>query len=629
MGLGADGISSSCYGPQEAFLALQGHYYLAIILAVMTAVTVFIISASYMQIIKEFPSGGGAYLVASKLLSPTLGMITGCALIVDYVLTIAVSIASGMDAVFSMLPVEWAQYKIIAAACILGVLIILNLRGVKESVMPVVPFFLIFLLTHGIALAWAVIANLGNIPSVMHATVVDFHDATNQLGIFGVFALLMHAYSLGGGTYTGIEAVSNSMPMLREPRVETARKTMIYMAFSLAIVASGLILAYLMFNLSPVAGKTLNAILFERVAASWGVYGSAFILLALASEALILLVAAQTGFLGGPRVLVSMATDKWMPKRFALLNDRLVTQNGILLMGGSALAILFLAKGSVGFLVVLYSINVFLAFSLSQLGMCRHWWRERAVTPGWKQRLAINGVGFMLTSFILLTVVVSKFNEGGWLTIVVTTSLVAVCVVIKRHYDQVEHQLKRLDTLLSASLPAETAGGEEIHDPKPSEDVTKEMTAIIIVSGFNGLGLHALFNVVRIFKGLFKNFVFIQIGIVDAGRFKGTQEIGNLEKSVHEDLKRYVNLVRRQGYHAEYRYAIDTNVVDGVTQLATEVAKKYPMSVLFAGQLVFPKETIFSGILHNYTSFAIQNQLYYQGIPVLVLPVRVEDTQKA
>ena len=147
VGLGADGLSSSCYGPQEAFLALQGHQYLAIFVALGSAITIFVISASYNQIIELFPAGGGGYLVASKLLSPTFGMIAGCALLIDYVLTITVSIASGADAIFSFLPPSWLPYRISFAVFIIFILVVLNLRGVKETVLPLVPIFLIFVLT--------------------------------------------------------------------------------------------------------------------------------------------------------------------------------------------------------------------------------------------------------------------------------------------------------------------------------------------------------------------------------------------------------------------------------------------------------------------------------------------------
>ena len=233
VGLGADGLSSSCYGPQEAFLALNGHTYLSIFVAIGTVLTIFIICSSYSQIVELFPHGGGGYLVASKLLSPTLGMISGCALIIDYVLTITVSVASGADAIFSFLPVEWFGYRLGFAILIVMVLIYLNMRGVKETVVPLMPIFLTFVATHVFIIIYALMKHASNMPALAVSTARDTQTTISQVGFFGLLFLVLRAYSMGAGTFTGIEAVSNGIPILREPRVHTAKKTMSYMALLL------------------------------------------------------------------------------------------------------------------------------------------------------------------------------------------------------------------------------------------------------------------------------------------------------------------------------------------------------------------------------------------------------------
>ncbi|MBI5078875.1 APC family permease, partial [Candidatus Saganbacteria bacterium] len=348
VGLGADGLSSSCYGPAEAFSALGKHYYLGLLVALATALTIFIISESYSQIIELFPTGGGGYIVASKLLSPRVGMVSGCALLIDYVLTITISIASGADALFSFLPPVWIIFKLPCAVFMLLILIVLNLRGVKESVLVLVPVFLFFVLSHAAVIAYALLTHFFGFPAVLHAAAVDVKTSVSDLGLFGLLFMLMRAYSMGAGTYTGIETVSNGLPILREPKVKTAKATMKYMTISLASVVLGLMFAYTLYKVEPQFGKTLNAVLFEKVAGGWGWWGTAFIFATLISEAAILFVAAQTGFIGGPRVLANMAADRWVPKRFALLSDRLVTMNGILIMGCSSIVIMIATKGSVG-----------------------------------------------------------------------------------------------------------------------------------------------------------------------------------------------------------------------------------------------------------------------------------------
>src|SRR5512135_436251 len=537
VGLGADGLSSSCYGPEETFLALGSHLHLSVFVALMSGLTVLIIAASYSQIIELFPTGGGGYLVASKLLSPMAGMISGSALIIDYVLTITISVASGADALFSFLPQTWLPYKLTFSMAGVLLLTIMNMRGVKESVLPLVPIFLTFVITHAFIIGYALVSHAGNFSALVAATRTEVTRSQAELGMSGMIFLLLRAYSMGAGTYTGIEAVSNGLPILREPKVVTGKRTMRYMAVSLAVVVMGLMIAYLLYGAKPQNGKTLNAVLFATITGNWGRGGTAFVLVTLVSEAALLFIAAQAGFLDGPRVLSNMALDRWFPTKFSMLSDRLVTQKGILLMGGAALVTMVLTGGSVKYLVVLYSINVFITFFLSQLGMVRHWWEVRGKEAHWEKKLAINGVGMMLTLFILITVIVLKFHDGGWITILLTGTLVAVAFLTRRHYRNTFKLLHRLDELVTAAesscpINPESPEGRELevkYDPR-------EKTAILLVNGFNGLGLHTLFSIIRLFGGTFKNFVFIQVGVVDAGNFKGVEEVARMKEEVIKEL---------------------------------------------------------------------------------------------
>ncbi len=625
VGLGADGLSSSCYGPEETFLALQGHLHLSVFVAIMSGLTVLIIAASYSQIIELFPTGGGGYLVASKLLSPTVGMISGSALLIDYVLTITISVASGADALFSFLPPVWLHYKLTFA--IFGVLLltVMNMRGVKESVLPLVPIFLTFVFTHAFIIGYAIIIHAGNFNELISTTRTEVARSHAELGMAGMLFLLLRAYSMGAGTYTGIEAVSNGLPILRDPKVQTGKRTMRYMAISLAITVMGLMIAYLLFGATPHPGKTLNAVLFETVTQGWGGKGTIFVFITLLSEAALLFIAAQAGFLDGPRVLSNMALDRWFPTKFAMLSDRLVTQKGILMMGGAALLTMVLTNGSVKYLVVLYSINVFITFFLSQLGMVRHWWQVRGKEEHWEKKLFINGVGMMLTFFILLSVIIIKFDEGGWITLLLTGSLIIVALLTRRHYRNTYNMLHRLDDLVkvaesSCPIKPERSGRDQEHNVKYDP---KDKTAILLVNGFNGLGLHTLFSIIRLFGGTFKNFVFMQVGVLDAGNFKGVEEVSHMKAKVQSDLDRYVQYMRCHGYYAAGYSSFGTDVVEEVERLTPQILERFPNAVLFGGQLVFPTTSFLSGVFHNYTIFAIQRRFYNQGLPVVVLPIRV------
>jgi amino acid transporter len=619
VGLGADGLSSSCYGPEEAFLHLGDERYLALFLVMATAITVFIISASYSQIIELFPTGGGGYLVATKLLGPLPGVVSGCALVFDYVLTIAISIASGADAVFSFVPVAWQPFKLTAGVLAVCALILLNLRGVKESVVVLVPIFIGFLVTHAIVILAAIIGHAHALPATVTSAVHDTGAEIGRLGFAAVAIAFLRAYSMGGGTYTGIEAVSNGLQILREPRVQTGKRTMAYMATSLAFTAGGILLAYLLLHIEHEPGRTLNASLIEQVAGGWSVgglnVGQPFLLFALVSEGALLFVAAQAGFLDGPRVLANMAIDSWVPHRFYQLSDRLVTKNGILLMGSAALAMLLYTRGHVSVLVVLYSINVFLTFTLSQLGMCVHWWQERGREPAWARRLLVNGVGLALTTSILIATTFLKFGAGGWVTVAVTSAFVGLCLYIRSHYRRVERALRRLDEEL-VDFPM-----LEREVTPVARDVTKP-TAAILVTGYNGLGLHSVLAIPQLFGNHFQNFVFVSVGVIDSNRFKGAAEIENLKHTTEEMLQRYVHFVRGHGRYAEYWYALGTDTIDEVEKLCEGVAKTFRRSCFFAGKLVFEEENFLTRQLHNQAAFTIQRRLQFKNIPMVILPVR-------
>jgi len=623
VGLGADGLSSSCYGPEEAFKMLGPHHALAPFLLLGTVLTIAILCASYSQIIELFPGGGGGYLVASKLLSPAAGVVSGCALLVDYVLTIALSIASGADALFSVLPPGWHVWKMPVALAATGVLTLHNLRGVKESVAVWLPVFFVFLATHACALGYAVVTHAGGVGTVVADTGRDLGAAHAELGMAGLFLLLIRAYSVGAGTYTGIEAVSNGLPILREPRVATGKRTMVYMAVSLGLTVGGLFVAYLLYRVEPESGKTLNAVLFGRITAGWpSGFGSVFLWLTMTSSAALLFIAAQTGFLDGPRVLSNMAIDRWFPTRFASLSDRLVAQNGILLMGAAAVVLLVATRGAVGFLVVLYAINVFVTFTLSQLGMVRHWWTHRAASREARRKLAVNGFGFVLTLFTLAMLSVTKFFAGGWITLFITGSLVCLAYLIRRHYRRVMRDLVRLDDVVRL-FEEDPAGHVALSDDAAGVFDPRAKTAVVLVNGYNGLGVHTLLTVYRMFPGVFRNYVFVCAGSVDTGNFKGTGEIERLRAHIASDAGRYVERMRRLGYHAEAVTEIGTDIIETLNDLAERVYTRFPQSVFFGGQLVFKKDRWSDRLLHNYAVFALQRTLFRQGIPFLILPIRV------
>jgi hypothetical protein len=331
----------------------------------------------------------------------------------------------------------------------------------------------------------------------------------------------------------------------------------------------------------------------------------------------LLFVAAQAGFIDGPRVMANLAHDSWFPHRFGALSDRLTMQNGVLLMGGASLFMLLYTRGATDALVVMYSINVFLTFSLTMAGMSRFWLRNetREKHPEWKRQIWIQLVGCAMCVTILLITVSEKFVEGGWVTVVATSAVVALCLSIKRHYAGVFARLKRLDAILGALPTSQPA--------KPLHLDAKKATAVLMVGGYSGLGIHALLTILKTFPRHFHNVLFMSVGVIDSATFQGVEEVDRMRDETEDALRRYVELAQRLGMPSDYRMSMGTEAVGGCVALAQQVAKEYERAVFFAGKLIFERERWFDRLLHNETAFAIQRRLQFAGLTMVVLPVRV------
>lgn len=615
IGLGADGLSSSCYGPEETFIALGGHQHLALYIAIATAITVFIISIGYNQVIELFPSGGGGYKVATQLLGPYVGLISGAALLIDYVLTITVSIASGMDALFSMLPAELFHIKLFCESVAIVLLIILNMRGMKESIQILMPIFLGFMILHFTLIVYGIGAHSRGLISIVPDTIHETKQLAGVMGWLPLLALMLHAYSLGGGTYTGLEAVSNNVNRLSEPRVTTGKWTMFYMAVSLSFTAAGIILLYLLWEAHPVPGQTLNAVVFHSILGnSW--LGQGTLILTLLLEAGLLFVAANTGFLAGPSVLANMAVDSWVPNRFRHLSTRLVIQNGIILFGISALLILLWTHGRVALLVILYSINVFITFSLSLLGLCVYWAKHRgSASPRWGLRLTFSIFATLITSSILCVTLFSKFESGGWMTVLITCFVIALCLLIKRHYNSVNKKLALLDVQLKQPIIE-----KRLHPITPDP---QQPTAVILVGKSPGVGMHTLLCVLRMFPRHFKNFIFLSAGVVDVESFSGAASLEHMREEVNQTLQYFVDYCQQYGIAAESYTAFGTDTVEKLSTLSEEIGEKYPNCIFFSSKLIFEHDNWITRILHNETPVTLQRQLHLQGKELVILPMKI------
>ena len=285
-------------------------------------------------------------------------------------------------------------------------------------------------------------------------------------------------------------------------------------------------------------------------------------------------------------------------------------------MGLAAFFVILGTAGSIHVLIVLYSINVFLTFTSAQLGMCVHWWKEKNENPKWKKEISVNGIGLMLTLCILISTIIIKFKEGGWVTLVITTSFILVCIWIQSHYVKMGKLFRRLDDTLKA-IPFP----DQVSNVPPKN--TKVPTAVLMVTGYNGLGIHSLLGLVKTFPKHFKNIIFVSVGVLDSSKFKGAREVENLKANTEKNMKQCVELANRLGFYSEYHYSLGVDAIDELEDLCKKVAKEYSQPVFFSGKLIFKEENWITRLLHNQAALSIQQRLLYDGIQMVVLPIRV------
>lgn len=620
VGLGADGISSSCYGPEEAFLALGNHFELAIYLAIATALTVFIISYAYIQVIELFPNGGGGYRVASKLLGPYAGLISGSALIVDYILTISISVASGVDAIFSFLPPDVGKIKLVTEILVIVILSLLNLRGMKESIKFLLPIFLGFVVTHFFLITYGVISHHSGIVDLFPQAHQEVKEISSEMGWIFLLSLFLKAFSMGGGTYTGLEAVSTNAHNLVEPRIKTAKITMFLVALSLAFTAAGIITLYLLWGVSLVNGQTLNATVFYTITENWSIndyqVAKIFVPVVLLLEAGLLFVAANAGFLAGPNVVANMANDEWMPKYFSTLSSRLVVKNGILFMAFTAIVTLIITHGAVHILVVLYSINVFITFSLSLLGLTIYWIRNRRRKSVWRKKLIVSFIGLIICAGILIITITEKFYEGGWITLMITSFFIVIGLLVKNSYRKLKELLTNVEAHFYDYRNIEPCNRIQVTDKNGP-------TAAIIVDQNFSSGMNCLLQIKKLFPGIFQNFIFVMVGEVDSNTFREEKRWREMRRKTKQMLQKYKNYCNASGRFARAYIGYDTDIVEKITKISSRVVRDYPKAVFFGTKFILDNENLFNQLIYNHMAYVVQRRLHVKGINMIILPMKL------
>jgi len=426
----SDALSSVAYATEEilliAVLAGTAALHLSVPISIAITALLVIVAISYQQTIHAYPSGGGSYIVARANLGAVAGLIAAAALLVDYVLTVSVSVAAGVAAVTSAFP-DMATHKVALGVGFVAVIAVANIRGVRESgrIFAVPTYF--FVLSFGFMIAEGLVrVAMGSLPRTPPPAL----PAAETLTWF----LILRAFSSGCTAMTGTEAISNGIPAFRTPESRNAAITLGWMAAILGSFFIGLTVLADRLGIVPTEAETVVSQIARRL------HGTGIFYYAIqAATALILVLAANTSFADFPRLSSLLARDRFIPRQFANLGERLVFSNGILVLGALAAVLLVLFGGETHALIPLYAVGVFISFTLSQSGMVRHWWMDRV--PGWRHKIAINGVGALATGVVTVVIAVTKFSHGAWIVVLVIPTLVATFLAMRRHYEDVAEQL--------------------------------------------------------------------------------------------------------------------------------------------------------------------------------------------
>ena len=425
-----DALSSIAYANQEIYLGLvvAGSAGLSLAWPIGLSITglLAIVALSYYQTIQAYPSGGGSYLVARENLGTLPGLLVAAALIFDYLMTAAVSLTAGVEALASAFPVLW-EHKVIVALVLLVTLTLLNLRGLQEtgSVMSL-PVYL-FLIVYLPMLVW------GGIYLLQHGSMEITHAAPSPLGALSLI-LIMHAFASGCTALSGIEAISDNVPAFKPPESKNAGRTLLVMAVLMGVLFVGSIGLTQALAIIAAPQETILSALARRLLGS----GPLYILIQVSTMA-ILAVAANTSFAGFPRMAAILSADGFLPRQLTSLGDRLVFSNGIVFLSIATAFLIILFEGDSHSLIPLFAVGVFMAFTLSQAGMVLHWYHKRG--RYWWLKATINGIGALATFVAFSIIGFSKFLNGAWITVIVIPGMVYIFIQIKNHYKEVAKEL--------------------------------------------------------------------------------------------------------------------------------------------------------------------------------------------
>lgn len=580
--MASDAVSSVAYAAEEILIVLIGVLGMASYewlgwVSLMIIGLLLILTLSYIQIIRAYPHGGGAYVVAKENINLKSGLVAAASLLIDYILTVAVSASAGVAAIISAFP-NLETHKVLLAVCVIVILTILNLRGVSESskILSVPAYLFIISMIFMIIYGFIKYPIYGAPPPMVHERV----RATGELSIF----LILKAFSSGCSALTGLEAVSNAVPNFKEPSQKNAKIVMILLSSLILVIFGGTSILARFYRAIPVGYPTVIAQL------AYGVFGYGFMFYVIQfTTAMILIMACNTAFTGFPMLMYTVAKDGYAPRQFTVRGKRLGYSNGIVALSFVACLLVIIFHSETHSLLPLYAVGVFLSFTLAQTGMVIHW--NKSKESGWFMRAIINGFGAIITAMTTLIIAYEKFAHGAWMVIVIIPILVMGMLSIKAHYNRVAAQL-RVET-------------EELKN----FDFTKKYTHIVIVpiTSLNKATLATL----QYARSLSEDVIALNIST--------DQDAIDRLKCRWEELSTDILLVTK---YSPYR-AIITPLLGYIELISNATSKDEKITVMIPEFISHERR---GEVLHNHTGFIIRQSLVRnKNVVVATYPYHLDD----
>jgi amino acid transporter len=566
--LSSDALSSVAYATEEILvvLVLAGSGALSISMPIAGAIILLlaIIILSYRQTIRAYPKGGGAYIVARENLGLYPGLIAGGSLMIDYILTVAVSVSAGVAALTSAVP-SLFPFRVELCVLFIFLLMLANLRGLRESgrlfMIPTYTFIVSLFLLIGLGLYQALTGQVAEAPALV--------QAREPLTLF----LVLRAFAAGCTALTGVEAISDGVLAFKTPEWKNARTTLLYMGLILGSLFIGVTYLANIYQIAPEEGQTSVSLLARQILGT----GPLYYFLQVATF-LILILAANTSFADFPRLSYFLARDGFLPRQLSLLGDRLVFSNGVILLSLCAIVLVVIFQGDTTAIIPLYAVGVFTSFTLSQTGMVRYWFREK--TQGWQASALMNGIGALVTLVVLMIIAATKFLLGAWAVVVAIPLLVSLFLAIRKHYQSVAAQLT-LQKVLPRSYP-----------PRPK--VANPTHPVIVLAGSLHRGTIEALDYARAI-GDDVTAVHIDIGSTDREK---------LQKQ-WADLEADIPLVILD---SPYR-----SVVMPIVEFVNKAEENYPPGVYMTVVLpTFVTAHWWENLLHNQTSLLVRSALLFK-----------------